>query len=435
MCKAKFRLVSPLRVDCLFQPGIEFREVEATFKFWDSVAAEVDAEHIRKLPSDTGFQYESTQSIEIPNDISVMKKRVEIERECLHGIDNELSLESVEWSLCDFGILLVEISLGLNLDQRQPGSVEQTVQQAASWVNREIIFREYEELRNAILGKDRYEEFVVFDGGKKIENAWASRAFIFDPSDKEHLSAQTDFAREWVGGSGDKRQIVEKLARGEINHYAEWMNYIYVKETASNATELRESWKALLRAQFFYSAMGRSDTKLMDILSWAMSRSEDISTTKLRDQLRREMDFAEALFLKKSEVGKYVNPSSRKETERILEGWDFEDVLEKPVEAKLQICQTRLDNIDSERARSAGFITDLILMVIGVTSILGTMLAVVSLGRGTSSDPNQTIYDFGAGDVTTWIATQPVDVILIISTMVSLIMIMAFVVARKKSET
>ena len=126
---------------------------------------------------------------------------------------------------------------------------------------------------------------------------------------------------------------------------------------------------------------------------------------------------------------------SRLETARILEVWNYSDVLEKPVQTKLRICQTRLDDIDGARARSASFFTDLILMVIGVTSILGTMLAVVSLGRSTSADPDQTIYDLGASDLTTWIATQPVDVILLISTIISLLMVIAFVVARKKSES
>ena len=147
------------------------------------------------------------------------------------------------------------------------------------------------------------------------------------------------------------------------------------------------------------------------------------------------MDFAEALLLKKSEVGKFVNPSSRQETERILDVWDFDDVLADPVSTKLQICQARIDNIENERRRSASFFTDLILMVIGVTSILGTALAVVSLGREASVDPNQTVYDLGAGDLTTWIATQPIDVILLISTIVSALMVLAFVFARKKSES
>ena len=181
--------------------------------------------------------------------------------------------------------------------------------------------------------------------------------------------------------------------------------------------------------------MGRIDSKLMRILAWAMANSDDISTKKLREQLRQAMDFAEALFLKKSEVGKYVNPTSREETERILRVWNFDEVLANPVKDKLQICQSRLDAIESERARSASFFTDLILMVIGVTSILGTALAVVSLGRSASADPDQTVYDLGAGDLTTWIATQPIDVILLISTIISVLMVIAFIMARKKSDS
>ena len=109
-------------------------------------------------------------------------------------------------------------------------------------------------------------------------------------------------------------------------------------------------------------------------------------------------------------------------------------MLANPVRMKLEICQTRLDNMESDRARSASFFTDLILMVIGVTSILGTALAVVSLGRSASADPDQTVYDFGAGDLTTWISTQPIDVIILISTIISVLMVAGFIVARRRSE-
>ena len=72
-------------------------------------------------------------------------------------------------------------------------------------------------------------------------------------------------------------------------------------------------------------------------------------------------------------------------------------------------------------------------MVIGVTSILGTALSIVGLGRGTSEDPNQAMYDFGAGSLTGWISAQPIDVIVLISAIISLLMIIAFISARRTS--
>ena len=59
----------------------------------------------------------------------------------------------------------------------------------------------------------------------------------------------------------------------------------------------------------------------------------------------------------------------------------------------------------------------------------------VTLGRDASVDPNQTVYDLGAGDLTAWIATQPMDVILLISTIISALIVAAFIVARKRSES
>ena len=337
MKTANFRLVSPLRVDCFFLPGVEFCETAANFQFWESVATASGATHLREKPTEGKLQYGSTASVDLPHDIALLKNTVTVPADYVHAQFPHISVTHVQWQLCDFGVLLVETFLTVDIQGREAADVEQDVQAAAAYVTSHAITENYNDLKNTIM--------------------------------------------------------------------------------------------------FFYSAMGRIDSQLTEILSWAMSQSEDISTTKLREQLRQEMDFAEALLLKKSEVGKFVNPSSRQETERILDVWDFDDVLADPVSTKLQICQARIDNIENERRRSASFFTDLILMVIGVTSILGTALAVVSLGREASVDPNQTVYDLGAGDLTTWIATQPIDVILLISTIVSALMVIAFVFARKKSES
>lgn len=435
MYKANFRLVSPLRVDCLTQPGVDYRDEVSARQFWESVSRKTGATYARKGLEAGSLQYESAQSIDIQNDIAVVKNRVQIDGSFYRSQDPTVEINSVEWSLCDFGILVTEIELAVEIEGKATSSVEKLVQKVATQINQGPIAGIYDDLRAVILEHEDYEEFVFFQGDEHMEDAWASRAFIFDPTESEYAELQSNFALEWLGSTKDKGRIIESLKQQQITHTADWMNYIYLKETEDNKIEMQEMWKALVRAQFFYAATGRSDSNLMNILSWAMSQSADISTSKLREQLRQEMDFAEALFLKKSEVGKYVNPVSRLETARILEVWDYFEVLENPVQTKLRICQTRLDDIDGARARSASFFTDLILMVIGVTSILGTMLAVVSLGRSTSADPDQTIYDLGAGDLTTWIATQPVDVILLISTIISLLMVIAFVVARKKSES
>lgn len=433
MKTANFRLVSPLRVDCFFLPGVEFCETAANYQFWESVATASGATHLREKPTVGKLQYGSTASVDLPHDIALLKNTVTVPTDYVHAQFPHISVTHVQWQLCDFGVLLVESFLTVDIQGREAAEIEQDVQAAAAYVTSHAITENYNDLKNTIMSVEGYENFVVFQGETPVENAWASRALILD---RENAGPEEyHFAEAWLANNKERKEIVEKLERGEIHHSADWMNYIYVKETPDNRAEMQETWKALLRAQFFYSAMGRIDSQLTEILSWAMSQSEDISTTKLREQLRQEMDFAEALLLKKSEVGKFVNPSSRQETERILDVWDFDDVLADPVSTKLQICQARIDNIENERRRSASFFTDLILMVIGVTSILGTALAVVSLGREASVDPNQTVYDLGAGDLTTWIATQPIDVILLISTIVSALMVLAFVFARKKSES
>lgn len=387
----------------------------------------------------TQREYASAHSDELPHDISVLEKEIAPSR--VKGIYHGATLKRVRWKLCDFGILLFDTELTLPLSEVSETSAKKAegcVQDIARQVAESVIQDDYLALKSLLETQSDWERFVDFSEDEPFEAGWTSRALVFDPDDSSTLAAHKEFALFWIGKDfGGGSTLIERLASQETKHVAEWMNYVYLAESASlhEPEALKQMWTALCRAQFFYAAMAKIDSKLMNILAWAMADPTDVSTAQLKAQLRRSMDLAEALFLKKAEVGKYVNPHSRQETERILKVWNFQEVLVDPVRMKLDICQSRLDAIDRERARSSAFFTDLILMVIGVTSILGTALAVVGLGRGASSDPNQAMYDLGAGQLTTWISAQPIDVILLISTIVSVLMILAFVLARRSSDT
>ncbi|MHC2548474.1 hypothetical protein [Corynebacterium hesseae] len=198
--KASFRLVSPLRVDCLTQPGVEYRDGDSARRFWESVARESGTIYARKVPQAGSLQYESAQSIDIQNDIAVVKDKVQVEKSFYRSQEPTVEISSVEWSLCDFGILLSEIELAVGIEGKTASSIEQLVQKVATRINQELIARIYDELRDVIKQHDGYEEFVLFQGDTPMEDAWASRALIFDPSESEYAELQSDFA----GPSGFK---------------------------------------------------------------------------------------------------------------------------------------------------------------------------------------------------------------------------------------
>jgi hypothetical protein len=77
--------------------------------------------------------------------------------------------------------------------------------------------------------------------------------------------------------------------------------------------------------------------------------------------------------------------------------------------------------------------TDIILMSIGVTSVLATAIALVQFGRDASQDPSQSIFDLGNGSITSWVSSQSMDGILIISLLLSIVLIVVFIWKRRQS--
>ena len=77
--------------------------------------------------------------------------------------------------------------------------------------------------------------------------------------------------------------------------------------------------------------------------------------------------------------------------------------------------------------------TDIILMSIGVTSVLATAIALVQFGRDAGQDPSQSVFDLGNGSITSWLSSQSMDAILILSLMLSIVLVAVFIWKRRQS--
>ncbi len=418
------------------QPGVEIRNEEEADSFWNDVATKSGINYVRKSEAWNGIEYSSATGNDIPLDVKLLSGFLEVDNS--EFAEQGISFQEVKWSLCDFGIILIEFSLIKELSTISKEIAQNTefqVQEAGRRVVSTVLSKAYSELRAVVKDSPQADKFVSFLGDRELEHGWFSRAFVLDIEDSSAIDNQGEFGVLWLGGGEAAKRTIDELKSQQIYNFAEWMNYVYLRDsqTLNNPGFVEQMWVSLCRAQYFYAAMTRIDTNLMEILAWTMADPKEVSVSKLKEQLKYSMNQAEALFLKKAEVGKYANPASRVEMERILGAWDTEKVLIEPIKMKLDVCQSRLTGIDNEKAESSAFFTDVILMVIGVTSILGTALSIVGLGRGTSEDPNQAMYDFGAGSLTGWISAQPIDVIVLISAIISLLMIIAFISARRTS--
>ena len=91
-----------------------------------------------------------------------------------------------------------------------------------------------------------------------------------------------------------------------------------------------------------------------------------------------------AALIEQHESEKYLTRNVLSEMKEMLEAWDFDGVLVQPVQESIKSCQARLSDFAERRAARSRLLTDLLLLGIGLTSIVGTALALASFGRSTA---------------------------------------------------
>jgi len=131
------------------------------------------------------------------------------------------------------------------------------------------------------------------------------------------------------------------------------------------------------------------------------------------------------------DVTKYLTRAVRVELASILAYWEFDEVVVAPVELKVAACERRLGELADQRNARASVFTDTILLGIGITSILGTTVALTEFGRTMAVDPGMAGYDTSQSSITSWIAAQPADLLLIASVGISVLLAVVYAYFRR----
>jgi len=188
-------------------------------------------------------------------------------------------------------------------------------------------------------------------------------------------------------------------------------------------------------AQYFYAAMDVVDDRLNGVLAETSGGRRAWEQAELATRLRALSHRAELVMLDLQDLRKYVTRRVRTELDRILDAWNYADLVEKPVSFKITICDRRLEELAAGRQARAGTVTDVILLGIGVTSVLGTALAVTDFGRSVATDPGQAGFGSASSGLTEWFASQPADAIIVGSIVVSALLVVLFLAVRRSGSS
>lgn len=428
----EFRWMAPIQVGFSSAPGAMDRDPDAYRSFWDDVAKQVRRPNWtihRATRPEVPLGWSKATADTLPRSLAVVSGTLD------HTIIPEqfdLEVAELRWSLHDHQVLLVEGRFR-SADTTAPARLqdadhwENAVQAFGEVLAKKCADTEYGHLARVLTGMDEAAGFVQLEDLAIGRPLWVTRSLALDPED----SYSRTLARDWVSGIDDAhRLVVEEVIDGERPLVAQWMNHVF---RTDRPDETDQSWSALQKAQFFWAAMQWIDDSLRLILAWSMADRAEVSVSDLRRELRATINQAQELIMLRAEVRQHVSRGTHVEMQRFLEFWEFDELLEEPVNQKVEICKERLTALAEDRAARSAMFTDIILMGIGVTSVLATAIALVQFGRDASQDPSQSIFDFGNGSITSWLSSQSMDAILIMSLLLSIVLVAIFIWKRRQS--
>jgi hypothetical protein len=470
----QLRILAPVVVDYYAVPGATLRDPAGYARFWAGQQTAVSQLLQRLAPDQSGppptVTLEHTQvtsSLNLYRTISdhAVERSLHVltgalrpehlPEECA-GTTDLLALGVIEISfrLYDHGLMLLELladvapsftepapDLAGRLDDLQARAVALGERAARATVRRYLdpvleLLRRADRDERIIVPATPVDDPVTVEFGEAL---WVTRSLVVVPSEP----GADEAVRHWVKDvviAEDDRAPADRLLDGDIDHLVRWLNYLFMDRTCAGGgmrrgDPFRDQWDALRYAQVYYGVLDRIDTRLSKILADSAAADSRWELEQLKGHLMALSQRAELIIMERRDLSKYLKRSVRLEMDAILAFWDYETLLEEPVRFKIETCNRRLAELAARRTARSAMFTDLILLGIGVTSILGTALALTEFGRSIASDADSTVYDLGRSSIVEWVAAQPADAILIASGVTSVLMVVLYLFFRRDNST
>lgn len=450
------RLLAPVAVDFGTTLGVASRDPEGYAELWRSARKPV--EHVSDLPAGTKVALHHTEVVRstlydrldkdsLPRPLHVLT--VTCDADTLgHEPVAHATIVETEMRLYDHGIALLEI--GLDVAAPPAGAPEdwltklqeQGVAMAAA-LAQTITTRVLDPVLSTVRELDPDHEVVEAaaseDSSARLESGlalWVARSLLVDPGDRAMLA-------HWTKGAIDdeSEQARQDLLDGTGDRLVRWLNYAFVDVDGEGAAAFKEDgrfddqWQGVGYAQVTYAVLDRIDARLATVLAESAAATERWQLEELKEQLVGLSGRAEVAIMDRQQLAKYLTRAVRRHMEEMLSVWDHDGLLQEPVQFKIEACGRRLDDLTARRTARSGVVTDLILLGIGVTSIASTAVAIIEFGRTSASDSLSTGYDLGGSRFTSWFSAQPIDAVLLVSGVISVVLVLLYLYFRRDDRS
>ncbi|WP_426246366.1 hypothetical protein [Nocardioides sp. LHG3406-4] len=354
----------------------------------------------------------------------------------------------IECRIYDHGVFILEVEADVTVppdcdEGEVPGLLDQLQHDAVTWGEAlacEVHDRYLTPLLRLLRSGDPHAEVVskverlVDDKAEHGRVLWVTRSLLLSPD--EPLASE--LARYWIKDAVGDVDLDARLAPvdGRVQtHVVRWLNYLFVGPDLSAADDVEgvfpDEWSALRLAQYFYAALENVDAQLTRVLAYSLAPLPVVSVAQLQAELEECSRRAQFIVMQMRDVSKYLTRSVRAELGAILECWELDEVVVEPVTMKVEACERRLRELAEKRTARASVFTDTILLGIGITSILGTTIALTEFGRTMAVDPGMAGFDNGQSGLMGWFAGQPADLLVMASIGVSMLLAVVYFYFRR----
>lgn len=324
--------------------------------------------------------------------------------------DDETNLELFTWQADDQDVVLhvfpnrlaiAEIKLNISLSE---ANIEDTVQQLTRQQLAEVWPDFLSFIQNKISHPAALKLTIDSDiSAQSIQTQWVARALELTRAELADTTVAT-FVRSWLSSTQDP-QDAERIIRGEQSYSMTWLNYVIVDDKAVQARALIDS---MILCQYIYTAQDAVNQQMATAIEQAYT---DKYISEVEKKLSAARVNASMQLITYHEQMKYLTRFKRKIMDDVLQGWDFDNLVEN-CQRMIDVCSNRLMEVDNRRRERSTALTDAILVSLSFIAMFELSMSLIQFSREMMSSPALDYNDESASTILSFIADFDTDFVI-----------------------
>ncbi|MBU2892645.1 hypothetical protein KO495_04810 [Colwellia sp. D2M02] len=219
----------------------------------------------------------------------------------------------------------------------------------------------------------------VFSGESSADiGTWIARTLILNDDDIQQEST-AKILTSWLKNTS-RPQDAADIISGHKNYSMTWLNY-----AVKNAKAVGEdsNIQIMVLAQYYYVAQEHCNSALRGSIEAAYARVKKHKIDKVLANTRTACRLNQIAFY---ENIKFLNRPNRALLENILNGWQFEQLVENS-DRMIEICNARLQEEDNKKRERSTIMTDFLLVALSFFAVFELSLYLTEFSREMMSRP------------------------------------------------